>query len=39
VAERIAKAREDLESAEVLREELRRDISLCEARMRELRRD
>jgi len=36
VAERIAKAREDLESAEALREELRRDISLCEARMREL---
>jgi DNA-binding transcriptional MerR regulator len=36
VEERIAKAREDLESAEALREELRRDILLCEARMREL---
>ena len=36
VVERIAKAREDLESAEALREELRRDISLCETRMREL---
>ncbi len=36
VAERIAKAREDLRSAEALREELRRDIALCEARMREL---
>lgn len=36
VAERIAKAREDLKSAEALREELRRDIALCEARMREL---
>ena len=38
VAERIAKARDDLESAEALREELRRDITLCEARMRELKR-
>jgi DNA-binding transcriptional MerR regulator len=36
VEERIAKTREDLKSAEALREELRRDISLCEARMREL---
>ena len=36
VDERIAKTREDLRSAEALREELRRDISLCEARMREL---
>ena len=39
VEERIAKAREDLESAEALREELRRDILLCEARMRELRKN
>ena len=38
VEERIAKTREDLKSAEALREELRRDISLCEARMRELKR-
>jgi DNA-binding transcriptional MerR regulator len=36
VEERIAKTREDLKSAEALREELRHDISLCEARMREL---
>ena len=36
VEARIAKTREDLKSAEALREELRRDISLCEARMREL---
>ena len=36
VEARIYKAREDLKSAEALREELRRDISLCEARMREL---
>lgn len=36
VTEYIAKAREDLESAEALRQELERDISLCEARMREL---
>lgn len=36
VEERIAKTREDLKSAEALREELRRDISLCETRMREL---
>ena len=36
VEARIYKAREDLKSAEVLREELHRDISLCEARMREL---
>ncbi len=36
VAERIAKTREDLKSAEALRQELIRDISLCEARMREL---
>ncbi len=36
VAERIVKAREDLKSAEALQEELRRDISLCEARMQEL---
>jgi DNA-binding transcriptional MerR regulator len=39
VAERIAKAREDLKSAEALREELRRDISLCETRMRELKKN
>lgn len=38
VEERIAKTREDLKSAEALREELERDISLCEARMRELKR-
>ena len=38
VAQRIAKTREDLKSAEALREELRRDISLCESRMRELKR-
>ena len=38
VAQRIAKTREDLKSAETLREELRRDISLCESRMRELKR-
>jgi DNA-binding transcriptional MerR regulator len=37
VEERIAQAREDLKSAEALRDELKRDISLCEARMRELR--
>lgn len=37
VEARISKTREDLKSAEALREELRRDISLCEARMRELR--
>ena len=37
VAERIAKTREDLKSAEALREELERDIALCEYRMRELR--
>jgi DNA-binding transcriptional MerR regulator len=36
VTEYIAKTREDLESAEALREELLRDIALCEARMREL---
>lgn len=36
VDDRIAKTREDLKSAEALREELGRDISLCEARMREL---
>ncbi len=36
VEARISKTREDLKSAEALREELRRDISLCEARMREL---
>ena len=39
VAERIAKTRQDLKSAEALREELRHDISLCETRMRELQRD
>jgi DNA-binding transcriptional MerR regulator len=39
VAERIAKAHEDLKSAEALREELRRDISLCETRMRELKKN
>jgi DNA-binding transcriptional MerR regulator len=39
VAERIAKAREDLKSAEALREELLRDISLCEARMHELKKN
>ena len=39
VAERIAKAREDLKSAEALRQELRRDISLCETRMRELKKN
>ncbi len=38
VAERIARAREDLKSAEALREELQRDIALCEARMKELER-
>lgn len=38
VTAHIAKAREDLKSAEALREELRRDISLCEARMQELKR-
>lgn len=38
VAERIAKTREDLKSAEALRQELQHDISLCEARMRELKR-
>lgn len=37
VAERIEKARQDLKSAEALRRELRRDIALCERRMRELR--
>lgn len=36
VAAHIAKTREDLKSAESLREELRRDIALCETRMREL---
>ena len=36
VEARIYKAREDLKSAEALREELHRDISLCEVRMREL---
>ena len=36
VAKRIAKTREDLKSAEALREELQRDITLCEARMNEL---
>lgn len=36
VAAHIVKARKDLESAEALREELRRDISLCEARMQVL---
>lgn len=36
VTEYIAKTREDLESAEALRRELQRDISICEARMREL---
>ena len=39
VAARIAKTREDLHSAEALREELLHDISLCEARMRELKGD
>ena len=39
VVERIAKAREDLESAEALREELLRDIALCETRMRELKKN
>ena len=39
VEERIAKAREDLKSAEALRDELRRDISLCEARMGELKKN
>ncbi|MBA2618402.1 MAG: MerR family transcriptional regulator [Rubrobacter sp.] len=38
VDERIAKTREDLKNAEALREELLRDISLCESRMRELKR-
>jgi DNA-binding transcriptional MerR regulator len=38
VADRIVKTRQDLESAESLREELKRDISLCEARMKELKR-
>jgi DNA-binding transcriptional MerR regulator len=37
VAARIEKAREDLKSAEALRRELKRDIALCERRMRELR--
>lgn len=36
VTEYIAKTREDLKSAEALRHELQRDISICEARMREL---
>ncbi|QIN84312.1 MerR family transcriptional regulator [Rubrobacter tropicus] len=36
VTEYIAKTREDLKGAEALRQELQRDISLCEARMREL---
>jgi len=38
VAARIAKTRQDLKSAESLQEELRRDIALCEARMRDLKR-
>jgi len=37
VAARIEKVREDLESAESLRQELQRDIALCEKRMQELR--
>ena len=36
VTEYIARTREDLKGAENLRQELQRDISLCEARMREL---
>ncbi len=36
VAGRIGQMREDLERAETLREELRRDIALCERRLREL---
>lgn len=37
VAARIEKVREDLLSAEALRQELEHDIALCERRMRELR--
>ena len=36
VAERIRQMRADLQRAETLREELRRDIALCERRLREL---
>jgi len=36
VAERVGQMREDLGRAETLREELRRDIALCERRLREL---
>lgn len=36
VAERIGQMREDLGRAEALREELRRDIALCERRLQEL---
>ena len=39
VADRIEKVREDLENAEALRQELERDIALCERRMRELRKN
>jgi DNA-binding transcriptional MerR regulator len=35
-SERVLKIREDLRRAESLREELGRDIALCERRMREL---
>lgn len=37
VAARIEKVRQDLESAEALRQELQHDIALCERRMSELR--
>jgi hypothetical protein len=35
-SERVLKIREDLRRAESLREELGRDVALCERRMREL---
>jgi DNA-binding transcriptional MerR regulator len=35
-SERVLKIREDLQRAEALRRELKRDIALCERRMREL---
>ena len=39
VAARIEKVRQDLESAEALRQELENDISLCERRLRELKKN
>ncbi len=39
VAARIEKVRQDLGSAEALRQELQRDVALCEKRLRELRKN